>query len=198
VALAATAAEELLALEGELMRREEALTVREEKARISEKALVQVSATLDMEQTGAVATQQEYLDKIQAHTASDKHILGLDKILEEKNVELDGGEGHLELRVATLEEAQAQGLNPWDNHDEPMELIELRRLLQNAEADRVVEAGWLLTLVGHVSKVLEDLGMPPILGIPLDPHMAGDVLGAMDIILECMKEAYDSGHDAWD
>jgi hypothetical protein len=64
VALAATAAEELLALEGELMRREEALTVSEEKAWISEKALVQVSATLDVEQTGAVATQQEYLNKI--------------------------------------------------------------------------------------------------------------------------------------
>jgi hypothetical protein len=79
-----------------------------------------------------------------------------------------------------------------------MEPIELRRLLQNAEADRVVEVGRLLTLVGHMSKVLEDLGMPPILGIPQDPHMADDVRGAMDIILECMKEAYDSGHDPWD
>jgi hypothetical protein len=56
--------------------------VREEMVTISEKALVQGSAALDAEWTKAEAIQQEYLDKIQAHTTHGKHILGLDKILE--------------------------------------------------------------------------------------------------------------------
>jgi hypothetical protein len=44
----ATAVEELLAREGELTRSEEALAVREEKVRISEKSLVHVSAAIDV------------------------------------------------------------------------------------------------------------------------------------------------------
>jgi hypothetical protein len=75
-----------------------------------------------------------------------------------------------------------------------MEFIELRRLLQDAEVDRVVEAGWLATLVRDVSKVLEDLGMPPIPEIPWDLCMASDVLETVDVILECLKEAYDFGY----
>jgi hypothetical protein len=60
-----------------------------------------------VERTKAKATWQEYLDKIQAHTAYNKQLLCLDKILEEKKVELDGRERNLELRVAALTEAQA-------------------------------------------------------------------------------------------
>jgi hypothetical protein len=50
--------------EEEFTRREEALAVREEKARIFEKALSQVSTAPDTERAQAKATQQEYLDKI--------------------------------------------------------------------------------------------------------------------------------------
>jgi hypothetical protein len=35
------------------------------------------------------------------------------------------------------------------------------------EVDRIVDASWLAALVRDVSKVLEDLGMYPIPGIPL-------------------------------
>jgi hypothetical protein len=52
--------------------------------------------------------------------------------------------------------------------------------------------------VSDVSKVLVDLGMPPILGIPWNLCTATDVLEAVDIILEHLKEAYDSGHNPWD
>jgi hypothetical protein len=54
---------------------------------------------------------------------------------------------------------QTRGLNPRDHHDELMEFVALRRLLQGVEADRTIEAGRLATLVRDVSKVLEDLGM---------------------------------------
>jgi hypothetical protein len=90
----------------------------------------------------------------------------------------------LDLREATLEEAQTQGLNPRDNCDELMEFFKLQRLLQDDEADHVIEARRLATLVRDASNVLEDLGMPPILRIPRDPHTAGDILEAVDIILE--------------
>jgi hypothetical protein len=93
-----------------------------------------------VEWTKAKATRKEYLDKMAAHTTCAKHSLGLDKILGEKKVELDGREQDHELREAVLVEAQNRGLNPRDNRDELMELIELRKLLQDTKADRVIEA----------------------------------------------------------
>jgi hypothetical protein len=50
-------------------------------------------------------------------------------MLGEKKVELDEREQDLSLCEATLVEARPRGLNPWDNHEELMEFIELRRLL---------------------------------------------------------------------
>jgi hypothetical protein len=79
-----------------------------------------------------------------------------------------------------------------------MELIELRGLLQDAEVECVIEASRLATLVRDVSKVLEDFGMSRIPGIPQDPCTAGDVLGVVDVILERVKAACDSGHGPWD
>jgi hypothetical protein len=52
----------------------------------------------------------------------------------------------------------------------------------------------LLSLVRDVSKVLWDLGVLPILGIPKDPRMASDIMEVVDVILELMQEAYASGH----
>jgi hypothetical protein len=60
--------------------------------------------------------------------------------------------------------------------------------------DHVTKVEWLAILVGDVSKILADLGMPPIPGIPWDPCIAGDILEMVDIILECLREAYASGH----
>jgi hypothetical protein len=53
-------------------------------------------------------------------------------------------------------------------------------------------------LVRDVSKVLMDLGMTPIPGIPRDSRMIDDVLEVVGIILECPQEAYASGHNPWD
>jgi hypothetical protein len=81
--------EQLLTWKEELTWREEALAAREGKARISEKALAKVSADLNTERAKAEATQKEYLDKMEAHTAHTKHSLNLDKMLGEKKVKLD-------------------------------------------------------------------------------------------------------------
>jgi hypothetical protein len=62
---------------------------------------------------------------MEVHTTHAKHSLGLDKMLGEKKVELDGRERDLNLLAAALVEAQSRGLNPWDNHEELMEFIEL-------------------------------------------------------------------------
>jgi hypothetical protein len=64
--------------------------------------------------------------------------------------------------------------------------------------DRVIEAGWLATLVRDVSMVLVDLCVAPIPGIPRDPHTAGNVLEVLDIILERLSDMYVSGHNPWD
>jgi hypothetical protein len=78
--------EQLRACLEEMMRREEALTMQKEKARISEMTLVKVSVDLDPERPKIEATQKEYLDKMETHTAGAQHSLGLDKILGEKKV----------------------------------------------------------------------------------------------------------------
>jgi hypothetical protein len=54
----------------------------------------------------------------------------------------------------------------------------------------VVEVGRLATLVRSVSKVLQDLGMPPIPEIPQNPCMVGDILEMVDVTLMRLKEAY--------
>jgi hypothetical protein len=109
--------------------------------RVSENALTKVNVDHDTERAKDEATQKEYLDKMAAHTIRAKHSLGLDKMLGEKKVKLNGREQDLNLLEAALAEAQTRGLNPWDNHDELMEFVELWRLLQDAEANRVIEAG---------------------------------------------------------
>jgi hypothetical protein len=65
-----------------------------------------------------------------------------------------------------LADAHTCGFNPRDNRDELVEFTELQRLRQDVEADSVIEAGRLATLVRDVSKVLVNLGMPPIPEIP--------------------------------
>jgi hypothetical protein len=64
--------------------------------------------------------------------------------------------------------------------------------------ERVAKAGRLAILVGDISKVLVDLGMSPISGIPWDLRMADDILEEAGTNLECVWEAYFSGHNPWD
>jgi hypothetical protein len=95
-------------------------------------------------------------------------------------------------------EAQAQVLHPRVNREELTELVELQRCLEEAEETRITEVGKLVVLVGDISKVPLDLGMPPILMIPQDPRMVGDILEEVGTILECLRENHTSGHDPWD
>jgi hypothetical protein len=83
---------------------------------------------------------------------------------------------------------------PRYNREELTELVELWWCLEEAEVERVAEAGRLAILVTDVSKVLVDLGMPLIPGNPWDPHVADDILEAAGTILECPREAYTSCH----
>jgi hypothetical protein len=62
---------------------------------------------------------------MEMHTTHAKHSLGLDKVLGEKKVKLDGRESELDLREAVLGEAQYWGLNPEDNHAKLIEFVEL-------------------------------------------------------------------------
>jgi hypothetical protein len=97
-----------------------------------------------------------------------------------------------------LVEVQSRGLNPRDNYEELTESVELQRCLKEPEVERVTEVEWLAILVWDVSKVLVDLGMAFVLGIPRDPHTADDVLDVAGTILEHLLEAYASNHGPWD
>jgi hypothetical protein len=99
--------------------------------RISEKALAQDNTFLDEERTKEEAARQEYLNKMAEHTARDRQVLNFDKMLGEKRARLYERELDLELCMAALAEAQARGINPWDNRDELMEFVELRQQLQD-------------------------------------------------------------------
>jgi hypothetical protein len=76
--------EEFLTWEGELTRWEEAPAAREDEVRTSEQALVQASTALDEERAKADAAPQEYLNKIEAHTARGKEVLDLNKVFAKK------------------------------------------------------------------------------------------------------------------
>jgi hypothetical protein len=117
--------EQLLAQEEEPTQWEETLATQEEKARITEKALVKVSADLDAEWAKTEATREEYLDKMCMHTDRAKHTISLDKMLGEKKVPLYEKERGLALRESALTEAQAQGLNTQGDWEEMTELVGL-------------------------------------------------------------------------
>jgi hypothetical protein len=127
MAMAEELQEQLLAQEEEPTQWEETLATQEEKARITEKALVKVSADLDAEWVKTEATRDEYLDKMCMHTDRAKHTIGLDKMLGEKKVPLYEKERGLALWESALAEAQAQGLNTQDNREEMTELVGLRK-----------------------------------------------------------------------
>jgi hypothetical protein len=56
----------------------------------------------------------------------------------------------------------------------------------------------LAILVGDLSKVLVDLGMPPISWIQWDPRAADVVLDVAGTILEGLQKAYASSRSPWD
>jgi hypothetical protein len=166
VAPSAAVVEELLVQEWVLTQKEEALSTREKKVRISEKALAQVSASLDEEWTKAKAARQEYLNKMAEHTTRGWQVPDFDRMLGEKRARLDEREWDLELCTSVLAKVQARGINPQDNHDELMEFVELQQLPQDVEADHVTKASQLAALVREESHVLKNLGLPPISRIP--------------------------------
>jgi hypothetical protein len=91
-------------------------------------------------------------------------------------------------------EALPQGLNPWDNHEELMDPVELWSHHKEAGVECVAEAGRLAILVWFISKVMGDLRIPPILGIPKPSCMVGNILETVGTVLECLWEAYASSN----
>jgi hypothetical protein len=132
------------------------------------------------------------------HTNHAKHSLNLDKMLGEKKVELDKNKRDLALWEAVLTEPQVWGLNPRENQEELTGFVELRRCLDRVKVAHIAEARQLAVMVGDISKVLADLGMPPFPRIPKDSGMDNDVQEAVGTVLEPLREAYASGADPWD
>jgi hypothetical protein len=86
---------------------------------------------------------------MRTHTACTKPTLDLDKMLGKKKVMLDEKKWDLALCEPALTE-------------ELVELVELQRHLKEIEVAHIMGAEQLAVLVRDISKVLVDLGMPPI------------------------------------
>jgi hypothetical protein len=114
-----------------------------------------------------------------------KHTLSLDKMLEETKVLLEEKKQDHKVWEAALVEVKTRGLNPQDNRDL---LVELRERLGEVEADHVTEAEELASLMTNISKVLMDLGLSPIQGIPQVRNKAREVLKVTGSILERLRE----------
>jgi hypothetical protein len=114
-----------------------------------------------------------------------KHTLSLDKMLEETKVLREEKKQDHKVWEAALVEVKTRGLNPQDNRDL---LVELRERLGEVEADHVTEAEELASLMTNISKVLMDLGLSPIQGIPQVRNKAREVLKVTGSILERLRE----------
>jgi hypothetical protein len=70
------------------------------------------------------------------------------------------------VRQATLTQAQVRGLYPQDGWDLLVKLLEPHEHMVGVEEGRVAKAEKRAVLVMKTSKALEDLGLPPIQGLP--------------------------------
>jgi hypothetical protein len=74
---------------------------------------------------------------------------------------------------------------------------ELHKRLAEVEGERVIEAVKLSQLVREISDALVNLGVIPIWDIPQHPKLAQDVLTAVGLVLERLREEHASSVDPW-
>jgi hypothetical protein len=79
-----------------------------------------------------------------------------------------------------------------------VELEELRERMAGVENEFATEAMQLSRSVMEISDALVDLGVFPIRDIPLQPRSAQDVMTAVSLILECLREEHASSAGPWD
>jgi hypothetical protein len=83
-----------------------------------------------------------------------------------------------------MAEEHACGMYPHDGRDLLVKLEELCELMAGVEEECVAKAEKLAALVGEASKVLVDLGLPPIRKIPHATREAREGLKEPGVILE--------------
>jgi hypothetical protein len=105
-----------------------------------------------------------------------------------------GGGG---VRVKLVEE-HARDIHCSDEQNLPVELEELSVCVVGVEDKRAVEAEKLSKLVVDISNSLVDLGTLPIRDIPQLSKMAQEVLVAVRLILERLREEHASATGYWD
>jgi hypothetical protein len=104
----------------------------------------------------------------------------------------------LEVQEAKLAEEQACGLHSFDERDLSAELEKLHMCVVRVEDECAIKTGELSTLFMEASNTLVDLGMLPIRDIPQLPKTAHEVMVAVGLILERMREGHASSTGPWD
>jgi hypothetical protein len=93
----------------------------------------------DGECVWAEAVRRDYLARVRAFTASCRHSLDLDRVLEGHQFFLSVQETDLEWCEEKLAKEQAQGLYSFDGRDLSTELEELHGCVAKIESKRAVE-----------------------------------------------------------
>jgi hypothetical protein len=119
-------------------------------------------------------------------------------MLEESQILLSLQETDLKVREAKLTEEQARDQHSFDVRDLPVELEEHRARVGRIEDECAIKAGKTLKLVMEISNALVDEGKLPIQDIPQLPKLAQEVLAAIELILERLREEQASEADPWD
>jgi hypothetical protein len=104
----------------------------------------------------------------------------------------------LEVREAKLAEEQPCSLHSFDGRDLSMELKKLHTCMDRVEDECVTEAEKLSMLVVGISNALIDLKMLPIRDIPQILKSVLEVLIAVGLILERLREEHASGAGPWE
>jgi hypothetical protein len=114
-----------------------------------------------------------------------------DPVLEECRILVSFQETDLEWREKLAEE-QACGLYPFDGSYLLVELEELCERVARVESEHATEAMELSWLVREISDNLVDLGVFPIQDIAQCPNSAQDVLMAVGLVSERLREEHRS------
>jgi hypothetical protein len=112
------------------------------------------------------AIRHHYHTQVSASNSQSDWRIALHRSLNERAAHLGLQEMDLEVREAALAEELERGLRRPDGRDMPAELDEASAWVHRVANDRATKAECLSRQLAWVTRVLIDLGLPPIEDIP--------------------------------
>jgi hypothetical protein len=137
----------------------------------------------------AEVVQHDFFTQSHASSSRSKWLTNLNQTLEECQILLCLQEADLEVQEVILVEEQVRGLHPPDGRDLSVKLEETRARVDGINSKHAAEVGRLSQLVMGMSNAIVDLGMLPVQDITQLLKSGREVLTAVGLIFECLREA---------